>query len=146
MTAPMFICEYRKERRSVASLTSLSRYDISKALVAAGAKGTFFFSECSAFSYTARSSNISPFTRRQQLFVLLLQAKVSIITNVSLDGCIYTEDNAKRVKYAYDKGHQIASHTWSHANLSSLSWDQSESLLSIQVICWALIYVSLSPR
>jgi peptidoglycan/xylan/chitin deacetylase (PgdA/CDA1 family) len=62
-------------------------YDISKALVAAGAKGTFFF-------------------------------------NGNNYGCIYTEDNAKRVKYAYDKGHQIASHTWSHANLSSLSWDQ----------------------
>ncbi|KAG8706310.1 Carbohydrate esterase 4 protein [Ceratobasidium sp. 394] len=62
-------------------------YDISKALVAAGAKGTFFF-------------------------------------NGNNFGCIYDADNAKRVKYAYDKGHQIASHTWGHKDLSTLTWDQ----------------------
>ncbi|QRV93299.1 chitin deacetylase [Ceratobasidium sp. AG-Ba] len=62
-------------------------YDISKALIAAGGKGTFFL-------------------------------------NGNNFGCIYDGDNAKRVKYLYDKGHQIASHTWSHANLSTLSWDQ----------------------
>lgn len=62
-------------------------YDISKALVAAGAKGTFFF-------------------------------------NGNNYGCIYDADNQKRVKYAYDKGHQIASHTWGHKDLSTLTWDQ----------------------
>ncbi|KAH7334436.1 carbohydrate esterase family 4 protein [Rhizoctonia solani] len=62
-------------------------YDISKALVAAGAKGTFFF-------------------------------------NGNNYGCIYDADNMKRVKYAYDKGHQIASHTWAHKDLSTLTWDQ----------------------
>ncbi|KAH6913532.1 chitin deacetylase [Coprinopsis sp. MPI-PUGE-AT-0042] len=61
-------------------------YDISKALVAEGAKGTFF--------------------RGGQA------------------GCIYNEDQAKRVKYAYDKGHQVASHTWSHKDLNTLNWDQ----------------------
>jgi len=62
-------------------------YDISKALVAAGAKGTFFF-------------------------------------NGNNYGCIYDADNAKRVKYAYDKGHQIASHTWAHKDLTTLTFDQ----------------------
>ncbi|EUC63916.1 carbohydrate esterase family 4 protein, partial [Rhizoctonia solani AG-3 Rhs1AP] len=62
-------------------------YDISKALVAAGAKGTFFF-------------------------------------NGDNYECIYDANNIKRVKYAYDKGHQIASHTWAHKNLSTLTWDQ----------------------
>ncbi|KAJ1301560.1 hypothetical protein OPQ81_008808 [Rhizoctonia solani] len=62
-------------------------YDISKALVAAGAKGTFFF-------------------------------------NGNNYGCIYDADNQKRVKYAYDKGHQIGSHTWAHKDLSTLSWDE----------------------
>jgi len=62
-------------------------YDISKALVAAGAKGTFFF-------------------------------------NGDNYGCIYTDDNIKRVKYAYNKGHQVASHTWSHKDLATLTWDQ----------------------
>lgn len=40
------------------------------------------------------------------------------------DGCIYSEDNAKRVKYALSKGHQIASHTWGHKDLATLTWDQ----------------------
>ncbi|KAG8712548.1 Carbohydrate esterase 4 protein [Ceratobasidium sp. 394] len=62
-------------------------YDISKALVAAGAKGTFFF-------------------------------------NGDNYGCIYDADNIKRVKYAYDKGHQVASHTWAHKDLTTLTWDQ----------------------
>ncbi|KAJ2917563.1 hypothetical protein MD484_g2873, partial [Candolleomyces efflorescens] len=63
-------------------------YDISKALVAAGAVGTFFFN------------------------------------GDNFGDCIYTADQAKRVKYAYDKGHQVASHTWAHKNLTTLNWDQ----------------------
>jgi len=62
-------------------------YDVSKALVAAGAKGTFFF-------------------------------------NGNNYECIYNADEMKRVKYAVDKGHQIASHTWSHPDLTTLTWDQ----------------------
>lgn len=62
-------------------------YDVSKALVAAGAKGTFFF-------------------------------------NGNNYECIYSENNAKRVKYVYDKGHQVASHTWGHLNLAEQSWDK----------------------
>jgi len=62
-------------------------YDISKALVAAGAKGTFFW-------------------------------------NGNNYGCIYDADNVKRVKYAYNAGHQVASHTWSHSHLTTLTWDQ----------------------
>ncbi|KAF9021192.1 putative chitin deacetylase [Hymenopellis radicata] len=38
--------------------------------------------------------------------------------------CIYDSDSQDRVKYAYNNGHQIASHTWSHANLATLSRDQ----------------------
>jgi hypothetical protein len=41
------------------------------------------------------------------------------------DGCIYDPDQVKRVKYAYSKGHQVASHTWAHLNLTTLSWDKS---------------------
>ncbi|KAG5733411.1 Chitin deacetylase [Termitomyces sp. T112] len=62
-------------------------YNISKTLIAADAKGTFFF-------------------------------------NGNNWDCIYNEDARKRVKYAYDKGHQVASHTWSHAHLPKLTWDQ----------------------
>ncbi|KAF8643155.1 hypothetical protein AX16_009199 [Volvariella volvacea WC 439] len=39
-------------------------------------------------------------------------------------GCIYDADQQKRVKWAYDKGHQVASHTWRHLDLTTLTWDQ----------------------
>ncbi|KAF4594305.1 Carbohydrate esterase 4 protein [Pleurotus pulmonarius] len=78
-------------------------YDISKALIAAGGKGTFFF-------------------------------------NGNNYGCIYDDANIKRVKYAYDKGHQVASHTWGHENLATLTWDQIHDEmwrveLALQRIC-----------
>ncbi|KAG9122252.1 Carbohydrate esterase 4 protein, partial [Ceratobasidium sp. 392] len=48
-------------------------------------------------------------------------AKGTWFVNGNNYGCIYDSTNAKNVKYAYDQGHQIASHTWSHAHLASLS-------------------------
>ncbi|TFK95805.1 carbohydrate esterase family 4 protein [Pterulicium gracile] len=62
-------------------------YDVSKSLVAAGAKGTFFLN----------GDNFE---------------------------CIYSDTNVKRVKYLHDKGHQLASHTWGHRNLTLLNWNQ----------------------
>lgn len=44
-----------------------------------------------------------------------------------IDACIYDTEMAKRVKYSYDHGHQVASHTWAHKNLATLTWDQSAS-------------------
>ncbi|TFK71515.1 carbohydrate esterase family 4 protein [Pluteus cervinus] len=41
--------------------------------------------------------------------------------------CIYDDDAANRVKYAYAHGHQLASHTWRHANLTQLGWDDMHS-------------------
>jgi peptidoglycan/xylan/chitin deacetylase (PgdA/CDA1 family) len=62
-------------------------YDISKQLLAAGAKGTFFW-------------------------------------NGNNYRCIYDPDSVKRVKYAYDNGHMVASHTWAHKDLATLTFDQ----------------------
>ncbi len=45
------------------------------------------------------------------------------------DDCIYNNDAMDRVRYAYNNGHQVASHTWSHSDLTTLSWDQSRKLL-----------------
>ncbi|KAJ3525834.1 hypothetical protein NMY22_g10412 [Coprinellus aureogranulatus] len=39
-------------------------------------------------------------------------------------GCIYDTTLRGRVKYAYDHGHQVASHTWAHKDLATLTWDQ----------------------
>ncbi|EEB87297.1 hypothetical protein MPER_15416, partial [Moniliophthora perniciosa FA553] len=38
--------------------------------------------------------------------------------------CIYDQDASDQVKFAYSQGHQVASHTWRHADLSQLSWDE----------------------
>ncbi|KAF9546888.1 carbohydrate esterase family 4 protein [Agrocybe pediades] len=38
--------------------------------------------------------------------------------------CIYSQAGADRVKYAYSHGHQVASHTWSHKDLTTLSSDK----------------------
>ncbi|KAI1813665.1 carbohydrate esterase family 4 protein [Poronia punctata] len=40
----------------------------------------------------------------------------------TLYGCIYNQRDA--VKKAYDSGHQIASHTWTHPHMGSMSADQ----------------------
>ncbi|KAF5374460.1 hypothetical protein D9615_009084 [Tricholomella constricta] len=77
-------------------------YDVSKTLLAANATGTFFFSTDILFLAVLFPSHLTRFhTRREQL-----------------------DDNIKRVKYAYDKGHQVASHTWAHKDLTTLTWDQ----------------------
>lgn len=62
-------------------------YNISRQLIAAGGKGTFFW-------------------------------------NGNNYGCIYDEINVKRVKYAYAQGHMVASHTWDHKDLTTLTFDQ----------------------
>lgn len=39
-------------------------------------------------------------------------------------GCIYDQENVERVKSIFYGGHQIASHTWTHADLTTLGWDE----------------------
>jgi len=75
---------------------SVYAYDISKTLIAAGAKGTFFFN----------GNN------------------VELAPNFE---CIYDADQQKRVKYIYDHGHQVGSHTWAHLHLPTLSASKIDS-------------------
>ncbi|KZP17885.1 carbohydrate esterase family 4 protein [Athelia psychrophila] len=51
-------------------------------------------------------------------------AKGTFFWNGNNYGCIYSETDVKRVKYAYSQGHQVASHTWSHSDLTTLTFDQ----------------------
>ncbi|PPR06234.1 hypothetical protein CVT24_000625 [Panaeolus cyanescens] len=51
-------------------------------------------------------------------------AKGTFFFNGNNRQCIYSEDNVKRVRYAYNRGHQVASHTWGHKDLKTLTWDQ----------------------
>ncbi|KAF6744239.1 carbohydrate esterase family 4 protein [Ephemerocybe angulata] len=47
-------------------------------------------------------------------------ASATFFYNGNNYGCIYNEGPAGRVKYAYDGGMHIASHTWSHRDLPSM--------------------------
>lgn len=51
-------------------------------------------------------------------------AKGTFFFNGNNWGCIYDTTLRGRVKYAYDHGHQVASHTWAHKDLTTLTWDQ----------------------
>ncbi|TRM64700.1 carbohydrate esterase family 4 protein [Schizophyllum amplum] len=51
-------------------------------------------------------------------------AKGTFFLNGNNYGCIYDQDLVDGLKYAYSQGHQLASHTWSHSDLTTLTWDQ----------------------
>ncbi|EDR10826.1 carbohydrate esterase family 4 protein [Laccaria bicolor S238N-H82] len=51
-------------------------------------------------------------------------AKGTFFFNGNNWGCIYDPEEVKRVKFAYNAGHQVASHTWAHKDLTTLTWDQ----------------------
>ncbi|KAG9083542.1 Carbohydrate esterase 4 protein, partial [Ceratobasidium sp. 392] len=54
-------------------------------------------------------------------------AKGTFFFNGNNWGCIYDENLASGAKYAYEAGHQIASHTWAHQHLPTLSRDELHS-------------------
>jgi len=53
-----------------------------------------------------------------------VQAKGTFFFNGNNWACIYDDASIERVKYAYDNGFQVASHTWAHKDLTTLTFDQ----------------------
>lgn len=53
-----------------------------------------------------------------------VKAKGTFFFNGNNWACIYDDANIQRVKYAYDNGFQVASHTWAHKDLTTLTFDQ----------------------
>ncbi|KAJ7823760.1 chitin deacetylase, partial [Mycena leptocephala] len=56
-------------------------------------------------------------------------AKATFFFNGNNWDCIYSPDRISDIKYAYAVGHQIGSHTWSHADLTSLSTPQIQDAM-----------------
>jgi peptidoglycan/xylan/chitin deacetylase (PgdA/CDA1 family) len=81
--------------------------NVTATLVANGAKGTFFFN--------GNNCGFSPWPNR------------SLLISAHPGDCIYAPANVKAIKQAYSQGHQIASHTWAHKNLSTLTFDELHS-------------------
>ncbi|KAG8766285.1 Carbohydrate esterase 4 protein, partial [Serendipita sp. 397] len=47
--------------------------------------------------------------------------KTTFFVNGDNWSCIYDQANVDRLRASFQQGHQIASHTWSHRNLATLS-------------------------
>ncbi|ESK91757.1 carbohydrate esterase family 4 protein [Moniliophthora roreri MCA 2997] len=50
--------------------------------------------------------------------------KATFFFNGNNFDCIYSQAAMNRVRNVYNNGHMIGSHTWSHSDLTTLSWDQ----------------------
>lgn len=84
------------------------------------------FRTCTVPNTVALTFDDGPYTYQNDLINLLNKEKVkgTFFLNGNNWLCIYNDPLAKSVKRAYDSGHQIASHTWSHKDLTTLTWDQ----------------------
>jgi len=55
-------------------------------------------------------------------------------------GCIYSEENVATLRAAYEAGHTIGSHTWSHANIAELTDEQTGvELDKLEVAFWKIL-------
>ncbi|KAG8690035.1 Carbohydrate esterase 4 protein [Ceratobasidium sp. 395] len=79
--------------------------------------------KCTQPKTVALTFDDGPYVNTKKLVDLLDAngAKGTWFFNGNNFGCIYDSANADSVKYAYDKGHQVASHTWAHKDLATLS-------------------------
>ncbi|KAK2812452.1 hypothetical protein FQN50_001453 [Emmonsiellopsis sp. PD_5] len=75
---------------------------------------------CSQPNTIALTFDDGPYQYEPQLLDTLAAAgaKATFFVTGTLYGCIYSQQAT--LKAAYDAGHQIASHTWTHANLANL--------------------------
>ncbi|TFK27885.1 chitin deacetylase [Coprinopsis marcescibilis] len=84
------------------------------------------FSHCTVPNTVALTFDDGPYlyTRRVAEILNAAGAKGTFFVNGNNWACIYNPDLSSQLKFAYDTGHQIASHTWAHQNLATLTWDQ----------------------
>ncbi|PGH03520.1 hypothetical protein AJ79_07355 [Helicocarpus griseus UAMH5409] len=83
-------------------------------------QGGGVITSCSQPGVIALTYDDGPHTNTNTLLQKLeaAGAKATFFPTGTLYGCIY--NNAAALKAAYDAGHQIGSHTWTHANLQNL--------------------------
>ncbi|KAG2018803.1 chitin deacetylase [Coprinopsis cinerea AmutBmut pab1-1] len=83
------------------------------------------FSQCTVPNRVALTFDDGPYWYTEQVVDILdnAGAKGTFFVNGDNWSCIYDTEMSRQLKYAYDQGHQIGSHTWAHENLATLSWD-----------------------
>ncbi|KAL0571616.1 hypothetical protein V5O48_010350 [Marasmius crinis-equi] len=84
------------------------------------------FSTCAQPNTVALTFDDGPWEYMFDISDTLTQngAKGTFFFNGDNFGCIYDQAQIDEVKYAFNQGHQVASHTWSHPHLTTLSSDQ----------------------
>ncbi|KAK0431694.1 carbohydrate esterase family 4 protein [Desarmillaria tabescens] len=84
---------------------------------------------CTVPNTVALTFDDGPYIYSQNIVDMLdaKSAKGTFFVNGNNYGCIYGDNEVAAIKNAYSKGHQIASHTWAHKDLATLSSDQVES-------------------
>ncbi|KLU84630.1 chitin deacetylase [Magnaporthiopsis poae ATCC 64411] len=78
------------------------------------------YTKCARPNTLALAFDDGPYQYTQRLVDILnaAGAKATFFFTGTLYGCIYNQASA--VRNAYNSGHQISSHTWTHANLGNL--------------------------
>ncbi|KDQ17144.1 carbohydrate esterase family 4 protein [Botryobasidium botryosum FD-172 SS1] len=106
---------------AVASAAVLPRQDLGAGLNAV--------TSCTMPNTIALTFDDGPYTWHQKIVDMLEEAggKGTFFVNGNNYECIYDEDSVTRLQYSYGKGHQIGSHTWRHADLSTLSGDELDT-------------------
>ncbi|KAL7411042.1 carbohydrate deacetylase [Mrakia frigida] len=81
-------------------------------------------SNCAVSGTAAVTFDDGPFIYEQAIAQSFdnVGAKASYFLNGNNYGCIY--DHADEIKSLYASGHTLGSHSWSHPDMTSLSWDQ----------------------
>jgi len=90
-----------------------------------GGPSATVYSGCTVANRVALTFDDGPYWSTQSVADKLSNAgaKGTFFVNGNNWACIYNTEISRQLKYAYDKGHQIGSHTWAHQNLATLSWD-----------------------
>ncbi|KAG7093316.1 hypothetical protein E1B28_006998 [Marasmius oreades] len=84
------------------------------------------YDRCTEPNTVALTFDDGPYIYARDISDVLTQngAKGTFFYNGNNWDCIYDQNIMDNVRYVYGQGHQVASHTWRHADLSTLSWDQ----------------------
>ncbi|THH10445.1 hypothetical protein EW145_g1329 [Phellinidium pouzarii] len=84
------------------------------------------YSSCTEPNTVALTFDDGPYIYETEIVDLLNKngIKATFFVNGYNWDCIYDDSVIASLQYAYNSGHLIGSHTWSHPDLTTLSWDE----------------------
>jgi len=84
------------------------------------------YTKCSVANTAALTFDDGPYIYNQDVSNFFKQhnIKTTFFVNGNNWDCIYDPAQVANLQLAYADGHQIASHTWAHKDLTTLTWDQ----------------------